>query len=106
MSGINYNHEVRAHIINYYFTYPGERSEWQFGIQRTNGKLVGFILGIPRHIYTEIETITCMYIEVKCSNKYMHKQLRSILIKELVRRANLAKINQFIYWVTVPCSSR
>ena len=96
MSGINYNHEVRAHIINYYFTYPGAKSEWRFGIQRTNGKLVGFILGIPKHVYTEIETIPCMHIKVKCRNKYMYKQLRYILIKELVRRANLAKINQLI----------
>ena len=96
MSGIDYNHEVRAHIINYYFTYPCTKSEWRFGIQRTNGKLVGFILGIPKHIYIEIETITCMYIKIKCLNKYMYKQLRYILIKELVRRANLAKINQLI----------
>ena len=83
-------------LITDYFTYPCARSEWRFGIQATNGKLVGFILGIPKQIHIKIETITCMYIKVKCRNKYMYKRLRYILIKELVRRANLAKINQLV----------
>ena len=40
-------------MIKYYITHPSTRSEWQFGVQTTNGKLVGFILGIPKHVYIE-----------------------------------------------------
>ena len=50
---IKCNYEFNAQLIDYYITYPTTRSEWQFGIQTTNGKLVGFILGIPRHIRIE-----------------------------------------------------
>ena len=31
--------------------HPNARSEWQFGIQATGGKLVGAILAAPKHIY-------------------------------------------------------
>ena len=50
------NHSVnldRTHSVSYYLTYPGARSEWQFSIQTTNGKLDGFILGVPIHIRIE-----------------------------------------------------
>ena len=39
---------------------------------------------------------TFIQIRVKCHEKYMYRRLRYILIKELVRRANLAKINHLI----------
>ena len=100
MYGINHDHIYKFSTyhdnINYYFTHPSARSEWQFGVQTTNGKLVGFILGIPKHIHIEKE-ITFIQVRVKCRKKYMYKRLRYILIKELVRRANLTKINQLIF---------
>ena len=100
MCGINHDHIYKFSSyndnINYYFTHPSARKEWHFGVQTTNGKLVGFILGIPKHIHIEKE-ITFIQVRVKCRKKYMHKRLRYILIKELVRRANLAKINQLIF---------
>ena len=100
MYGINHDHIYKFSSyndnINYYFTHPSARKEWHFGVQTTNGKLVGFILGIPKHIHIEKE-ITFIQVRVKCRKKYMHKRLRYILIKELVRRANLAKINQLIF---------
>ena len=77
------------HVINYYFTYPGTRREWQFGIQTTNGKLVGFILGIPGHIYIKKEIIIFIHHMIKSHKKYNNKRLSYILTKELVRRANL-----------------
>ena len=85
-----------THTINCYFTHPSVNSEWQFGIQTTNGKLVGFIWGIPKHIHTEKEIKNFIDIRVKCHERYMYSRLRYILIKELVRRANLAKINHLI----------
>ena len=94
--GTNGDHEINAQMMDYYLTYPTTRSEWQFGIQTTNGKLVGFILGVPRCIYIE-KQIKFFQPIVHCHKKYKNKRLRYILIKELVRRANLAKINQLIF---------
>ena len=94
--GTNSGHELNAQMMEYYFTYPTTRSEWQFGIQTTNGKLVGLILGVPRHIHIKKE-IKFLQIIVHCHKKYKNKRLRYILIKELTRRTNLAKINQLIF---------
>ena len=91
--GVSFDH---TRSINYYLTYPSARSEWQFGIQTTDGKLVGFILGFPKHIHIEKEVKTFIQLRVKCYKKYIYKRLRYILVKELVRRANLAQINQLI----------
>ena len=96
MLGINYNNGLSAQMINYYFTHPSARSEWRLGIQTTNGKLVGFVLGIPKHIHIKKEVKTFIQVRIKCHKKYMYQRLRYILIKELVRRANLAHINQLI----------
>ena len=89
-------HKFSTQMINYYFTHPCTRSEWQFGIQTTNGKLVGFILGIPKHIHIKKEEKAFIQILFDSHEKYMYKRLRYILIKEFVRRANLAKINQLM----------
>ena len=94
--GVNYDHKFITDMVNYYFTYPSATKEWQFGIQTTNGKLVGFIFSFPIHIHIEKEIKTFLYVKIMCRKKYMYKRLRYILIKELVRRANLAKINQLI----------
>ena len=96
MYGKTYDQQSTTHLINHYFTYPGTRSEWQFGIQTTNGKLVGVIMGIPKRIRIEREVKTFIHAGMKYHKKYMYKRLRYILIKELVRRANLAQINQLI----------
>ena len=41
--------------VNYFLTHPNARSEWQFGIQATGGKLVGTILAAPKHIHFKKE---------------------------------------------------
>ena len=83
--------------VNYYFTYPNARSEWQFGIQATDGKLVGTILATPEHIHIEKEVNIFIMASITCHIKYQNKRLSYMLIKELVRRANLYKINQLIF---------
>ena len=85
--------EYIMQTVNYYLTYPNGRSEWQFGIQATGGKLVGAILATPKHIYIEKKIIMPL---ITCHTKYQNKRLHYMLIKELVRRANLSKINQLI----------
>ena len=96
--GTSYDHKINAYLdmVNYYITHPSTRSEWQFGIQTSNGKLVGFTLSIPKHIHIEKEIKTFIQVYTMCHRKYNNSRLRYILIKELVRRANLAEINQLI----------
>ena len=83
-------------MINYFLTYPNARSDWQFGIQATGGKLVGIILAVPQHICIKKQTKLFLEVMIKCHKKYKNNRLRYILIKELMRRANLTKINQII----------
>ena len=94
--GTNYDHKITTDMVNYYITHPSTRSEWQFGIQTTNGKLVGYTLSIPKHIHIEKEIKTFIQVYIMCHRKYNNNRLRYILFKELVRRANLAEINQLI----------
>ena len=97
MLGANHDYKPSTNFINYHLTHPSARSEWQFGIQTTNGKLVGFILSNPKYVHIEKEIKIFITVMVKCHNKYYNKRLRYILVKELVRRANLSKINQLIF---------
>ena len=52
-------------------------------------------MGYPRRIHIEKE-IKFIQVMIHCLKKYMNKRLRYMLIKELMRRANLAKINQLV----------
>ena len=89
------NEYVRLNI-NYYFTYPNARSEWQLGIQATGGKLVGTIFAIPKHINIKKEIKVFIMASITYHTKYRNKRIIYMLIKELVRRVNLSKINQLI----------
>ena len=95
MKGISNEYIMQS--INYFVTHPNARSEWQFGIQATGGKLVGTILAAPKHIHIEKEIKVFIVALITCHTKYQNKRLRYMLIKELVRRANLYKINQLIF---------
>ena len=86
--------EYVMQIVDYYMTYPNTRSEWQFGIQATGGKLVG--TAAPKHIHIEKEVKVFIMASTACHTKYQNKRLNYMLIKELVRRTNLYKINQLI----------
>ena len=88
--------EYVMHSVNYFITYPNARSEWQFGIQATDGKLVGTILAIPKHIHIVKETKILIMTLITIHKKYHNKRMIYMLIKELMRRANLFKINQLI----------
>ena len=96
MQAIDYDNNLNAQMVSYYLTHPSERSEWQFGIRATNGKLVGFILGVPKQVHIKKEIKTVYQVTERCDIKYLFKRLRYILIKEFMRRANLAKLNQLI----------
>ena len=82
--------------VNYYLTYPNARSEWQFGIQATGGKLVGTVLAIPKHIHIEKEIKVFIMALITIHKKYQNRRMTYMLTKELMRRANLFKINQLM----------
>ena len=88
--------EYTLHTVNYFITYPNTRSEWQVGIQATDGKLVGTIFAIPKRIHIEKETKVFIVAFITIHKRYHNKRIIYMLIKELVRRANLFKINQLI----------
>ena len=98
--GRNYEHNYDTGIINYCLTYPNTRNEWQFGIKATGGKLVGIILGIPKHLRIGKESKVFIEEIIWCHKKYTNKRLRYMLIRELMRRANISKINQLILGTT------
>ena len=93
---INYEHNHDTRIINYCLTHPNTRNEWQFGIKATGGKLVGIILAIPKHLCIGKERKVFIEVIVRYHKKYTNKRLRYMLIRELMRRANLSKINQLM----------
>ena len=97
---ITYDHEYDMNMINHFLTYSNaKRSDWQFGIQTTGGKLVGIILAIPKHICIKTEIkVFAEVIVMSCHKKYKNNRLSYILIKELMRRANLTEINQLIWY--------
>ena len=89
--------EYVMHNVNYFITYPNA-SEWQFGIQAIDGKLVGTILAIPKHIHIKKEIKVFIMASIIIHKRYHNKRIIYMLIKELVRRANLRKINQLILY--------
>ena len=93
---ITYEHKYDMNMINYYLTYPNARSDWQFGIQATGGKLVGIILAIPKHVCIKKQIKLFLEVMITDHKKYKNNRLRYMLIKELMRRANLTEINQII----------
>ena len=56
-------------VINHYVTYPNARKEWQFGIQATDGKLVGTMLAAPQHIYIQKEIKVFIQVQIRCLKK-------------------------------------
>ena len=93
----SFTNEQVMQRVKYFVTYPNARSEWQFGIQATGGKLVGTIFAALRHIHIEKEVKVFIVASTTCHTKYQNKRLNYMLIKELMRRANMYKINQLIF---------
>jgi len=93
---INENVSTDSKMFYYYTTHPHTRSEWQFGIRTTNGMLVGVVLAYPVCMIIRGISLTFLCPKITCHKKYEKKRLWYILCKELMRRANLNKINQLL----------
>ena len=79
--------------INYFVMHPKTKHEWQFGIRTYNNKLVGVVLSFPVCISIGGVSITCISPLIEYHPKYSNKRMWYMLIKELMRRANLCNIN-------------
>ena len=82
--------------VNYQMKYPHTNSELQFAIRTTNNKLIGVVVVNCIHICIGGTSMKCLYPSVVYHRKYQNNRLFYILNKELMRRANLSNINQFI----------
>ena len=82
--------------FHYIITHPHTRSEWQFAMRKTNGKLVGVVLAFPLCMYLGGVSLMFVYPLIIYPKKYGDKRLWNILLKELQRRTALNKINQFM----------
>merc|ERR1712032_486998 len=68
------------------------------GVRVKNGKLVGFITGIPANIQVHDATIKMVEINFLCVHKKLRsKRLAPVLIKEITRRVNKENVWQAVY---------
>ncbi|GMM31892.1 glycylpeptide N-tetradecanoyltransferase [Martiniozyma asiatica (nom. inval.)] len=105
-----FDHYVEDHDAAFRFAYsreffnwalkpPGWKKEWHIGVRvKDNGKLVGFIGGVPCDLDIRDKFVKSVEINFLC----VHKQLRSkrmapLMIKEMTRRVNLHNIWQALY---------
>jgi len=96
-------HGISTSVLDYNFimTHPNTRSEWQFGIRTTNGKLVGIVMAYPACISVRGVSLISIQPMIGCHSKYHEKQLWYVLIKELMRRINLCNINHLVLTVNL-----
>ena len=90
------NADIFSDNIKHSFMHPNAKNKWQFGIRTSNGKLVAVTLSFPVCISIGDVSITCIYPVTIYHPKYENKRLWYILVKELMRRANLNSINHLV----------
>ena len=78
--------------IKFNITYPNTKKVWQFGIRAVNNKLIGVVLTYPVSIIVGKVSLRCIHSVVLYHKKYENKRLWYMLIRELMRRANLSNI--------------
>mmetsp|Transcript_2473 Transcript_2473/g.3351 ORF Transcript_2473/g.3351 Transcript_2473/m.3351 type:complete len:457 (+) Transcript_2473:110-1480(+) len=78
---------------------PGYFKDWIVGVRQTsNGKLRGFITGIPAKVRVHDTMVEMAEINFLCVHKKLRsKRLAPVLIKEITRRVNLRNMWQAVY---------
>lgn len=94
-------------FLHWHLSAPGYLKQWHCSVKRettdkdgkvTGKQMVGFISGIPVHIYAGDKKINKVEINFLCINsKYRKNRLAPVLIKEITRRVNIEKIWQAVY---------
>ena len=100
---VNFVHKCRnitnivSDVVKSFVMYPNTKNEWQFGIRTSNGKLVAVILGHPVCISIGDVSLTCIFPIMTYHPKYRSNRLWYMLVKELMKRANLSNINHLLF---------
>jgi glycylpeptide N-tetradecanoyltransferase len=77
---------------------PGYIKDWHVGVRGSNGKLYGFITGIPVKVHIGDDTMMMAEINFLCVHHVLRsKKLAPVLIREITRRVNLLNIWQAVY---------
>ena len=92
-------HTTSAYLL-FFMKHPHTRSEWQFGIRASNGKLIGVVLAYPVCMRIGGVLVKCVFPTIFSCSKYWKNRLCYMLLKELQRRIALSKINQFV--ISIP----
>ena len=95
-----YGKRIDIDTFRYIITHPHTRSEWQFGIRTTNGKLVGVVLANPVCMSIGGVSVMCVSPFIIYPKKYRTKRMWYMLFKELQRRTGLSNINQCIFSIS------
>eukprot|EP00920_Eleutheroschizon_duboscqi_P030663 GHVT01074118.1.p1 GENE.GHVT01074118.1~~GHVT01074118.1.p1 ORF type:complete len:510 (-),score=122.80 GHVT01074118.1:357-1886(-) len=86
-------------FLQWALTSPGYLRKWHAAVrvEKTN-KLVGFISGIPVHLFVHGQDIHVAEINFLCVHKKLRaKRLAPVLIREITRRVNLEGVWQAVY---------
>ncbi|KAF4741453.1 glycylpeptide N-tetradecanoyltransferase, partial [Perkinsus olseni] len=86
-------------FLRWALTPPHYVPDWHFGVRvKSNGKLVGFITGIPATMGIRGDELRTVEINFLCVHKKLRsKRLAPVLIKEVTRRVNLTDRWQAVY---------
>jgi glycylpeptide N-tetradecanoyltransferase len=86
-------------FLRWALTPPGYLQFWHLGVRvKANGKLVGFITGIPANVKVNDDLVAMTEINFLCVHKKLRsKRLAPVLIKEITRRVNKQNVWQAVY---------
>ena len=86
-------------FLRWALTPPGYHKNWLVGVrQSSNGRLLGFISGIPVHTSVRGKVMYMAEINFLCVHKKLRtKRLAPVLIKEITRRVNKTDGWQAVY---------
>eukprot|EP01084_Bolivina_argentea_P291429 500876_1 len=86
-------------FLRWALTAYGYSQELHVGVRNErNGKLLGFISGVPAVLSVEGEVVRVVEVNFLCVHKKLRsKRLAPVLIKELTRRVNLGGVWQAVY---------
>ena len=90
------NSDLNDFPVKCLLKYPNAINELQLSIQTTNNKLAGIVLAKCVDISIGKTSVKCLNPTVVVHRKYKRKRMFYMLNKELMRRANLNDVNQFV----------
>ena len=99
ISYLIYSFDYSRDFLRWALTPPEYLKDWHVGVRnKKNGKLMGFITGVPAEISVNGTLIKTAEINFLCVHKSLRsKRLAPVLIKEITRRVNLTDKWQAIY---------